>query len=233
MCGRYVLATPIDELVRFFDAREAPGIDDAYRPSFNIAPTSDVLGLSIARDGERLLDTYRWGLIPPSSKDLSIGSRLFNARAETVATKPSFRSAFKSRRLAVVADGFYEWRKDADNRRQPFYLARSDGNPMAFAGLWEAWRDPANAGAWVRTCTIVTTAANGEVTPIHDRMPVVLEPDSLGVWLDGDGAERDELEALLSPAKSGILVVRAVGRRVGNVRNDDPDLLTPVGVESA
>src|SRR5579862_6852437 len=235
MCGRYVLATPIDELVRFFDAREAPGIDDAYLPSYNVAPTREVVCLALDGEGHRILDEYRWGLIPWWAKDSSIGSRLFNARAESVTTKPAFRDAFKSRRLAILADGFFEWRKDADNRRQPFYLTRRDGTPMAFAGLWDSWRDPSVAGGTsrVRSCTIVTTGASAEVAPIHNRMPVVLEPAALEVWLDADGPDQDEVEALLSAQPSGILEARPVGRRVGNVRNDDPSLVEPVEGEVA
>ncbi|MGD0895459.1 MAG: SOS response-associated peptidase [Acidimicrobiales bacterium] len=231
MCGRYVLATPIDELASFFEARRAAGLVGDWAASYNIAPTKTVVCLAPDADGGRVLDAYRWGLIPSWAKDPAIGNRLFNARSETVAVKPSFRGAFKSRRLVVVADGFYEWRRGPGARRQPYFLSRSDRAPMAFAGLWESWHDPATAdddSAWVHSCTIITTAANDEVSPIHDRMPVVLEHDALEAWLDPSVAARDELEALLRPASPGTLAVRAVGPRVGNVRNNGPDLIEEV-----
>jgi putative SOS response-associated peptidase YedK len=231
VCGRYVLATPIDELASFFEARRAAGLVGDWAASYNIAPTKTVVCLAPDADGGRVLDAYRWGLIPSWAKDPAIGNRLFNARSETVAVKPSFRGAFKSRRLVVVADGFYEWRRGPGARRQPYFLSRSDRAPMAFAGLWESWHDPATAdddSAWVHSCTIITTAANDEVSPIHDRMPVVLEHDALEAWLDPSVAARDELEALLRPASPGTLAVRAVGPRVGNVRNNGPDLIEEV-----
>ena len=231
MCGRYVLATPIDELASFFEARRAAGLAGDWATSYNIAPTKSVVCLAPDADGARVLDAYRWGLIPSWAKNPAIGNRLFNARSETVAVKPSFRGAFRSRRLVVVSDGFYEWRRGPGARRQPFFLSRSDRAPLAFAGLWESWRDPTSAddaGAPLRSCTIITTAANAEVSPIHDRMPVILERDALEVWLDPSVAARDELEALLCPAPPGTLVVRAVGPRVGNVRNNGPDLIEKV-----
>ncbi|MGD0741776.1 MAG: SOS response-associated peptidase [Acidimicrobiales bacterium] len=228
MCGRYVLATPIDELASFFEARPAPGLDSGWGANYNIAPTRTVVCLSPGPDGGRSLDLYRWGLIPSWAKEQTVGNRLFNARAETVAVKPSFRAAFHSRRLAVLSDGFYEWRRGPGSRRQPYFLSRADGSPMAFAGLWESWRDPRAQGdeaGWIRTCTIITTEANPEVAPIHDRMPVLLEHDVLGAWLDPAVAERDELEAMLHPSPAGTLAVRAVSPRVGSVRNNGADLI--------
>jgi putative SOS response-associated peptidase YedK len=236
LCGRYVLATPLDELASFFEARRAPQLGGAWVASYNIAPTRTVLGLSLDAGGGRLLGEYRWGLIPSWAKEPAIGSRLFNARAETIAVKPSFRGAFKSRRLAVLSDGFYEWRNVPGRRRRPFFLSRSDGEPMAFAGLWESWRDPRSRddeSALVLSCTIITTAANPEVAPIHDRMPVVLERDVLDVWLDPSVAARDELAALLRPAPAGTLAVRAVSPRVGSVRNNGPDLIAEVAPDEA
>jgi putative SOS response-associated peptidase YedK len=234
LCGRYVLATPIDELASFFAARRNPDLERKWRASYNIAPTRTALCLSPEAEGGRLLDTYRWGLVPSWAKEPGIGSRLFNARAETVAVKPSFRGAFRSRRLAVISDGFYEWRQVPGRRRQPFFFCRSDGSPMAFAGLWESWRDPCLAddeAGWLRSCTIITTSANPEVAPIHDRMPVVLERNVLDAWLDPSLGGPDELEALLHPAPAGTLAVRAVGPRVGSVRNNDPALIEEVALD--
>jgi len=170
-----------------------------------------------------------------------MATRTFNARAETVASKPSFRSAFSSRRLAVVADGFYEWRQGPGTGKQPYYFTRADGRPLALAGLWEVWRggpaerggaagdagDPGERPA-LRTCTVITTAAGPDMGDIHHRMPVVLEPEVLDEWLDPDNRDKPELESLLVASAAGTLVHRAVGRSVGNVRNDGPELIEAV-----
>lgn len=232
MCGRYVLATPIDELVSFFEASLAPGVSAEYRPSYNVAPTDTVLGLIEEDSRGRVLEEFRWGLIPSWMKNPTSVSRTFNARAESVATKPSYRAAFNARRLAVVADGFYEWRKDEHGKRQPFYFSRADHEPMVFAGLWEVWRDPSARDAdakWLRSCAVITTDANREVAPVHDRMPVILESDALERWIDPAAGGRDELKALLVPAHDGTLSSVPVDRRVGSVANNDPGLIAPVG----
>jgi putative SOS response-associated peptidase YedK len=231
MCGRYVLATPIDELVSFFEASLGRGVNEQYRASYNVAPTDSVLGLVEEKSRGRVLDEFRWGLVPSWSNGPTSGSKMFNARAESVATKPAYRAAFETRRLAVVADGFYEWRKDENGRRQPFYFTRADHEPIAFAGLWEVWRDPSTGNghaAWLRSCTIITTDSNKEVATVHDRMPVILEPDVLERWIAPSGAARDELDALLRPADAGTLTFVPVGRRVGSVANNDPGLIAPV-----
>ncbi len=236
MCGRYVLATPIDELVSFFEASLAPGVHAEYHSSYNVAPTDSVLGLVEENSKGRVLDEFRWGLVPSWAKDLSVGSRMFNARAESVATRPSYRAAFEARRLAVIADGFYEWRKDEHGRRQPFYFVRADHEPMSFAGLWEFWRNPSakdGDAKWMRSCTIITTDANSEVAPFHDRMPVILESDVLERWIDPSGAKRDELESLLRPSHAGTLSFVPVDRRVGSVANNDPSLIAAIAASEA
>ncbi len=238
MCGRFALYTPPDTLARLFDAELAVGAG-GVQPHWNVAPTTQVLGLRFGggpgSDGPArlplVLDQFRWGLIPARSPDPSPGSRLFNARAETVATRPAFRDAFDRHRLAVVADGFFEWRKGPGNRRQPHYFHRADGQPLAFAGLWADWRDPRPEAAdrpAVRSCTIITTAASADMDGVHDRMPVVLARDLLDMWVDPAGADPDELTALLRPTPPGTLVHHPVDQRVGNVRNDDPGLVAPV-----
>jgi putative SOS response-associated peptidase YedK len=235
VCGRYVLAQPIEDVAAYFGAEVEPELPGSYRPSFNVAPTDAALAVRVGREGERTLRSYRWGLVPSWAKDLSVGNRLFNARAETVATKPAFRAAFAGRRVAVVADGYFEWRKDS-GPRQPFYFRRTDGAPLAFAGLWEPWRSPARAleeEGWIRSCTIITTDANNDVATVHNRMPVILDDDVLEAWLDPELHDRDELEALLAPAVSGTLSSYPVGRRVGNVRNNDESLLAPMELEGA
>jgi putative SOS response-associated peptidase YedK len=225
-------------MARFLDATLAEGIEPEAPGSWNVAPTCDVLGVRQRDDdsghAQRVMSSYRWGLIPSWSKDSSGASRLCNARAETVATRPSFRSAFTSHRLVIPADGFYEWHRTGKSR-QPHYFARSDGAPMAFAGLWEAWRDPrlTDEDAWIRSCTIITTRAGQDMDGIHDRMPVILEPDTLALWLDPDNDDTPELSALLRPSPRGTLGHYRVDPRVGNVRNDDAGLIEPLGKTAA
>jgi putative SOS response-associated peptidase YedK len=238
MCGRFVLASRPEALAEHFDAREAPGLLESYQPSFNVAPTMPVLGLAMTGGGERVLDSYRWGLIPAWARDLSIGNRLFNARAESLSTSRAFRDAFLNRRIAVLADGFYEWRPGPGKHRQPLFIHRADGQPLAFAGLRETWRDPSGAGAgdgdrdgdggWQRTCTIITTAANEDLAGIHDRMPVILEPGALDLWLDPAGSSQNELSGLLRAGSAGRLIHYPVDRRVGDVRNNGPELIAPL-----
>jgi putative SOS response-associated peptidase YedK len=171
----------------------------------------------------------RWGLIPWWSKDATSGNRLFNARAETVTTKPSFRDAFKGGRIIIPADGFYEWQRFDDGTKVPNYFTRSDGQPMAFAGLSERWRDkngPADAPP-IRSCTIITTAAGPDMDWIHDRMPVILNPDTFDLWLDPEVEETGELTALLRATPDGTVVHHPVSSRVGNVRNNGAELIEP------
>ncbi|MGH9095024.1 MAG: SOS response-associated peptidase, partial [Acidimicrobiales bacterium] len=191
MCGRTTSCTSPGRIAEIFDAEPAAGLDDRDGPTWNIGPTCTLFGLTVAAapsaaapgcPGRLVLDGYRWGLIPAWAEDASPGSRLFNARSETVATKPAFRHAFRSRRLAVVVDGFFEWRRGPGGRGQPFYFRRSAGLPITFAGLWETWHDPI-AGTSVRSCTIVTTVAGADMEGVHDRMPVVLERHQLGRWV--------------------------------------------------
>jgi putative SOS response-associated peptidase YedK len=237
MCGRTSSYTPPQRLAEVFEAQLAPDLDPDGRedgPLWNVGPTNNLFGLTAPVDGSGplVLDDYRWGLIPWWSKDRSPGNRLFNARFETIATKPAFRQAFTARRLAVVVDGFFEWRRAPGRKRQPFYFHRGDGYPLAFAGLWEAWRDPDTA-TWLRSCTIITTTAGPDMDGIHDRMPVVLERERLAQWLQPGAGEVGEVGepdvmALLRPAAAGTLVCYPVGDQVGNVRNDTPELLRPV-----
>jgi putative SOS response-associated peptidase YedK len=254
MCGRFALYTPPARLARYFDAALAEGVDPEFHPSWNVAPTDEVLGVrdrptrppegdqggeqeSGGREGgaqqngpaaERLLMSFRWGLIPWWSKDTKSGSRLFNARSETVATKASFREAFRERRIIVPADGFYEWHKTGN--KQPHYFSRADGEPLAFAGLAERWRAkgaPKDA-PYVRSCTVITAPGGADMEGIHDRMPVILDPATFDLWLDPANEDTEELLALLRPPPAGTVVHHPVGSRIGNVRNNDPALVEPV-----
>lgn len=207
-----------------------PGVEDRYRPSWNVAPTTQVLAVR-SEENARVLDVFLWGLVPSWARDPAIGLKTFNARAETVATKPTFRAAFRRHRIAVVAQGYYEWRKGPGTTRQPFYFERAEGGLLTFAGLYETWRDPSagnEAEDRLRTCTIITTAASDDVVSVHDRMPAFLSPDALDAWLDPGNDDAGELEAMLRPEAPGALAFRPVSGRVGSVANNDPSLIAPV-----
>jgi putative SOS response-associated peptidase YedK len=190
-------------------------------------------------EGVRELRVVRWGLVPFWAKDISIGSRLINARAETVATKPAFRRAFARHRCLLPADGFYEWEKSGDPkhpRKQPYYIHREDGGVLAFAGLYELWRDKDrpddDPGAWLWTATIITTRAQDEVGRIHDRMPMVIEPDRWADWLDPGATSAEALHGLLTPAASAHLTSHPVSTEVNSVRNNGPGLVEPMEGDS-
>ena len=229
MCGRYTLISDISELQgRFGFVMDGP----PPAPRYNIAPTQSVL--AVVNDGQRRGELMRWGLVPSWAKDIKIGTRMINAVSETAAAKPAFRSAFRRRRCLVLADGFYEWRRPARpdrNRRDgkqrvPLYFSRKSGEPMAFAGLWENWKSP--DGELVRSCAILTTAANSFIEPVHHRMPVILSAETEPLWLDPLTETPDTLEPLLLPAPPELLDVREVSPAVNNVRNDGPDCITAV-----
>lgn len=220
MCGRYTMASP-EEWIR--EEFELPALPEDFRPRYNIAPTQDVLAVVVGPEGPRA-GWLRWGLVPSWAKDESIGNKLINARAETVAEKPSFRSAFARRRCLLVADGFYEWMKEG-NAKVPMYVRLRSGRPFAFAGLWERWRRP--DGESVATCTIVTTTACDEIAHIHPRMPVILPPEARAAWLDPH-APPERLAALLRPYAGGDLEAYAVSPLVNSPANDLPECREPV-----
>jgi putative SOS response-associated peptidase YedK len=196
-------------------------------PRYNIAPTQPVSAiLAEANTGERFLDLLRWGLVPFWAKDIAIGSKMINARAETVAEKPSFRTPFKRRRCLIPSDGFYEWDKEGGTR-QPYHFRRKDGELFGFAGLWDEWTAP--DGSPLRTCTILTTTANPVVAPYHDRMPVILtSPDIESLWLDPSITEPDALESLLVPYPPEWMEAIPVSKRVNSPVNEDSDLVTDI-----
>ena len=226
MCGRFASTTPPDKLAAYFGA-EAPILPEHdHTPDYNVAPTRDVPIVRV-REDTRHLDLLRWGLVPRWAKDLRIGSKMINARAETVASKNSFRSAFAKRRCIVTADGFYEWKRLDPKTKQPMYIHRTDGDPLAFAGLYERWTDAENLRE-IHTCTIITTTPNAVMEPIHNRMPVLLPPARWDEWLDPANADTDSLQQLLVPAPDTLLSTYAVSDQVNNVRNNEPGLLTPI-----
>jgi putative SOS response-associated peptidase YedK len=188
-----------------------------------------VLAIRAAKDGGRELTALRWGLIPSWSKGPDSRYSMINARAETVASKPAYRGAFKRRRCVIPAEGFYEWQAPALGKgqvKQPYFIRRRDDAPVLLAALWELWR-PAE-GEPVQSCTIIVTDANSVIAPIHDRMPVVLEPDVLDAWLDPGNGDTGSLRAMLRPAPTADWAPHRVSRRVNTPGNDDADLLTPV-----
>jgi putative SOS response-associated peptidase YedK len=238
MCGRFVQhADPEIYASRYAAELDTDGLGD-WRPSFNVAPTRPVLAIRAGKEGGRELTALRWGLIPSWSKGPDSRFSMINARAETVASKPAYRSAFKRRRCLIPAEGFYEWQapdKTADTTgsksksKQPFFIHRKDGAPILLAGLWEYWRP--EDGEPVQSCTIVVTDANAAVAAIHDRMPVVLPAaarDVIRAWLDPDNPDTDALQALLQPSPAAEWALDPVSRRVNSPRNDAPDLIEPV-----
>jgi len=218
MCGRYAAFLPAEAIVALF---RTTGPVPNWAPTWNMAPTRNAPVIRLHPDNkERRLDLLRWGLVPHWAKDLKAVRQPINARSETLATSSMFRDAYARRRCLVPADAFYEWQV-LDGAKAPWAIARTDGQPMVFAGLWEGWRGP--DGTVIRSFTIVTTSANDTLRPLHERMPVVLEPGDWPVWL---GETDSDPAALMRPSAAGFRTWR-VGTAVNNVRNDSPDLLEP------
>ena len=218
MCGRYSLIAEIGQLaLRFgFDA-----YDLEQPPRYNIAPTQPVL--AVRGDGCRLASYMRWGLVPSATRETPSDPPLINARAETVTERPSFRSALLRRRCLIPADGFYEWQRDSG--RRPVRITMASGEPFAFAGLWDMWRDP--RGDIVESCTIITTEANELLQPIHDRMPVILSEDVEPLWLDNGIQDGAALVSLLAPYPSEAMTAYEVSTLVNSAANDGPELIMP------
>ena len=217
MCGRFTLKTDPAAISNLFHV-EIPSQE--ILPRYNIAPYQMVA--AVVGDKHRSWQFFRWGLIPRWAKDKSVGFKLINARGETAAHKPSFREAFRERRCLVLADGFYEWEK-TENGKQPFYFSMADGSVMAFAGLWEHW----GKETAIDSCTILTTTANQLVSPCHDRMPVILDPEAVDAWLSG-GFNQPKLQSLLAPFSAVEMVRRKVNKTVNNARNETPECLARV-----
>jgi len=230
MCGRFVSATPPDQVAAYFST-EAP--EAMLDPSYNVAPTDDVY--SVVSDGSsRRLDAFHWGLVPLWAKDAKIGSKLINARAETLAEKNTYKSAFRKRRCLIPADGFYEWKKHpsgAKGPKQPYFIHPPDEEPFAIAGLWEVWRGPDRDAEALRSCTIITTAANEPMSAVHDRMPVLLPSSAWDAWLDRAQEDLELLGRLLVPAEPKAITMHPVSTEVNNVRNDGAQLAEAVELD--
>jgi putative SOS response-associated peptidase YedK len=226
MCGRFSSTTQLSFLLERFRA-EPSGVED-HRPSWNVAPASNILVVVGGDDGARQLRELRWGLVPRWSTDPKSGNRMINMRAETVRDKPTWRRTLGSKRCIIPIDGFYEWQDQGKGKRkQPFYIAARDGQPLALAGLWATWRDP-DGGDELWTCTILTTTANKLMASVHHRMPVILLPESWDAWLDPENKDVDQLAALLEPAPEELLALWPVDQAVGNPRNNGPELQQPL-----
>jgi putative SOS response-associated peptidase YedK len=265
MCGRFVSARKRLELLEEFSIerdRVADGPDPEPGPDYNVAPTRRVYAVMEPRPRDqkrgqepgqepdqkrgqerneepaRELRVVRWGLVPFWAKDASAGGKLINARAETVSVKPAFRRAFAKRRCIIPADGYYEWQavtEDGKQRKQPYYIYRKDGGALAFAGIYELWRDETlpddHERAWLWTAAIITTQATDEVGQIHDRMPMVITHDHWADWLNPDNSEPGQLQATMLPAMAGGLTSHPVSMAVNSVRNNGPDLIAPLSAD--
>lgn len=233
MCGRFVSTSPPDELAAYFGVDQVA--DAVLEPNYNVAPTQDVYAV-VEDEHERHLDAFFWGLVPSWAEDAKIGSRLINARAETLARKNAFKRPFAARRCLVPADGFYEWKKldgaARKPRKQPLFIRRADGAPLALAGLWSVWRGPDGDQPPLRSLTIVTTKPNATMATVHDRMPVILPEDTWATWLDRDNQDLDALQQLLVPAADDLLTLTPVSTSVNNVRNNGPELVEEVEPET-
>jgi putative SOS response-associated peptidase YedK len=222
MCGRFTLTDPDADLAVQFNLPEIPDM----QPRYNIAPTQPVAAVRLSPPRpNREMVLLHWGLIPFWAKDLSMGARMINARSETVAEKPAFRSAFRRRRCLIVADGFYEWQKQ-NGAKQPFYIRLRTSRPFAFAGLWEHW-EGADASV-IESCTLLTTQPNDLLQPIHNRMPVILHPEDYDLWLDPKIQEADRLQPLLRPYSTDKMAAYPVSRWVNSPGNDDPRCIEPI-----
>lgn len=232
MCGRFTLKTPAADWLPMFGIDASISDSLHISPRYNIAPTQLVSAIRM-QDESRSAVQLRWGLIPFWAKDKSIGNRMINARSETAASKPAFRAAFKSRRCLVVADGFYEWLKTAEGK-QPVHICMQDRQPFAFAGLWESWREK-NSDAdsegddnAVESCTILTTSSNELLADVHDRMPVILDPDDYDLWLDSEFKDSDQLQQLMLPFDSGEMEFFKVSKTVNSPKNDVLECVEPI-----
>ncbi len=220
MCGRFTNQSDPAQLQMEFNLEEVPA---EVQPSYNIAPTQEILTV-VQRDGQNVLEGMRWGLIPSWAQDPQIGARMINARAESVAEKPSFKRPLKSQRCLIVADGFYEWRQTG-SQKVPMFIRLKSKHPFGFAGLYDRWKS--EEGTWITSCTILTTTANELMQPIHQRMPVILPKKDYKKWLDPSNQDLDDLVSLLKPFEANKMVAYQVSPLVNSPRNNSPECIEP------
>lgn len=224
MCGRFTLHHDADSIVERFDVLDTViGVE----PRYNIAPQQNI-PVILAPQNNRILDSFRWGLVPSWAKEAAIGQKMINARSETLTEKPSFRTALLRRRCLIPADGFYEWERHEDGSRHPIHFRLQSQELFAFAGLWEEWQEP-NSENRLRTCTIITTSANETVGRVHDRMPVMLPRDAEEIWLDMSMSDTDMLRSFCMPYPDSEMEAIPVSRRVNSPANEGPELLVISG----
>jgi putative SOS response-associated peptidase YedK len=235
MCGRFVSSSSPERIAEYFGAESNV---DSLGENYNVAPTNDIYGVIETPDGKLELQVFHWGLIPIWAKEAKIGQKMINARSETIAEKPAFKGVFKKHRCIIPMDGFYEWAAGAEGgpltkagkpAKRPHFVHRVDGEPLAVAGLWSEWRDKAAGpeAPWLHSAAVVTTSANGTMSAIHDRMPVILPKAMWGMWLDPGNQNIDVLAKLLVPAPDNLLTMREVSSDVNNVRNKGASLIEP------
>jgi putative SOS response-associated peptidase YedK len=222
VCGRFVGFRNLEQLKEFFPIDKA---SCEVIASYNVAPSQKIVAI-VKREGENWIDKFHWGLVPFWAKNISIGNKMINARAETVATKPSFRNAFKKQRCLILADGFYEW-KGKKEQKQPTFLTIPDGNPFAFAGIWETWKKKNDTDSIYKSCTIITTEASESVRRIHHRMPVILKPSVYEAWLDPENQNVAALENILESEIFTELLSYPVSKQVNSIRNNDSSNIKP------
>jgi putative SOS response-associated peptidase YedK len=230
MCGRFVSTTPLTDLAEQLLVDEVRTDDD--RPNWNVTPRAAVAIVATTKEHRRILERVRWGLVPSWAKDAKIGDKLINARAETITEKPSYRNAFAKRRCLIPVNGFYEWKAvPGQKAKQPVFIHRPGGELIVFAGVFENWKDKSDPDAeWIRSCSIVTTAANHTISAVHNRMPVVLEPEHHEEWLDPNHTDVAALARLLVPAPDDYLTFYPISTAVNRPANNGPELLDPISV---
>ena len=222
MCGRFTLTVDTEGLPKTFPQFSFPA---QSAPRFNVAPTQPIL--AVANDGRSAADFFVWGLIPSWAKDPEIGNRLINARAETLAEKPSFRGSYKYRRCLILADGFYEWKAEPGAKtKTPYFIRLTSAGPFAFAGLWDTWNSP--DGSQLNSATIITTEPNSLLATLHNRMPVILSPDAYTQWLDPAPQDPERLQPLLKPFPADQMAAHPVSTMVNSPANDQPELIQPL-----
>lgn len=222
MCGRFVRKSSVPEIAEIFGF-DPGAVSLNLKPDYNISPGKDILAfISSASSGQRML---RWGLLPPWSKDPKAGYNMINARAETLAVKPSYKKAFRERRCLIAADGFYEWRNSAEGKI-PYYFNMRAGTPFGFAGIFESWQG--SGGLVVDSCSIITTKSNALVEPIHDRMPAIVSPDKIRTWLDNSTYGTDALMDCLGPTDPSLMQCWRVGPAVNFLKNNSSECIEPV-----
>ncbi|CAN5560064.1 SOS response-associated peptidase [soil metagenome] len=231
MCGRFVSASSPESIAEYFGA----AFDgETLEENHNVAPTADVYAVVADDEGHRRVDAFRWGLVPSWAKDIKVGARMINARSETLAEKPAFKGVFGKHRCLIPMDGFYEWTRttvgDAPPTKQPVFIHRRDGELLAVAGLWAAWRPQGDDDAeWLHSASVITTSANATMAPVHDRMPVILPESAWAEWLDPNMHDTGRLRHLFVPANDGLLTMYSVSTEVNNARNKGAHLMAPMG----